>query len=261
MRGVAAFFIFLFIIPLGHILTAGAIRLSAFGQITIILTALLTAVAIMYCSKFLKSEAWETFWGLIAGVLLWASLFEMGFRLWVKTFNLDDIKSVELTLILLVPLLLYLFFNEAVRCTFFVNLRTIAKPQRHPSPEAGIDRWCPRTALKVFFTMWIGHVVLYFAYDDSIFGERGFMTKALFAFCFFSGGYLFYRLIIAQEMGFAFRYTVPTVVIIWCCVETIGRWRKYPDPFTVADPFLIGVVSLALLLLLFTIVRSGKRQL
>lgn len=260
MKGVGAFLIFLFIIPLGHILTANALRLSVTGQVTVILIALLTAVALMYFTKYVVSEAWETFWGLIAGVLLWASLFEMGFRLWVKTFNLDDIKSVELTLILLVPLLLYLFFNEAVRCTLFVNLRTMLKPQRRPCHAISVDRWCPRTAVKVFLTMWIGHVVLYFVFDNTIFGERGFMTKFLFGFCLFSGSYLFYSLTRAEEMGFALRYTIPTVVIIWSCVETIGRWRKYPDPFSVVDPFFMGFVSLSALLLIYSIIRSTKKR-
>ena len=78
MKGIAAFLTFLFIIPIGHILTGMAIKFSAAGQITVILIALSIAIAIMYVTKYLSSEAWETFCGLIAGVLLWASLFEMG---------------------------------------------------------------------------------------------------------------------------------------------------------------------------------------
>jgi len=42
---------FLFIIPVGHILTAAAIKFPASGQITVILTVLAIAVAIMYLTK------------------------------------------------------------------------------------------------------------------------------------------------------------------------------------------------------------------
>ena len=260
MKGVAAFLTFLFIIPIGHILTGIAIKFSATGQITVILIALSIAIALMYATKYLSTEAWETFFGLIAGVLLWASLFEMGFRLLVKTFSLDETKSIELTLVLIVPLFLYLFFNENIKCTFFLNLRKRLHSEKHPRIDIQIDRWCPRTAVKVFFTMWVGHVALYYTYDETIFGETGYFTKLFFAFCFLVGSYLIYRLLKAKEMGFAFRYTIPTVVIIWSCVETIGRWRNYPDPMGMVDSFLIMCIVVALALLAFIIIRSENKK-
>ena len=259
MKGILAFLTFLFIIPVGHILTAAAIKFPASGQMAVILIALAIAIAIMYMTKYLSSEAWETFCGLVAGVLLWASLFEMGFRLFVKTFGIDDTKAVELTLILIVPLVLYLSFNENVRCTFFLQIRKLLHLEKHSRNDIPVDRWCPRTAVKVFFTMWFGHVALYYAYDETIFGERGIFTKFLFTFCFFVGSYLMYRLLKAKELGFAFRYTIPTVVIIWSCVETIGRWRKYPDPMTAVDPFLTISMAAAVVLLAFIIIRSERR--
>ena len=121
MKGIAAFLIFLFIIPIGHILTGIAIKFPAVGQMTVIILCLTIAVAIMYVTKYLSSEVWETFWGLIAGVLLWASLFEMGFRLLIKTFMIDETKAIELTVVLIAPLVLYLFFNENIRCSLVIK--------------------------------------------------------------------------------------------------------------------------------------------
>ena len=260
MKGIAAFLTFLFIFPIGHIFTGIAITFPTAGQITVILIALAIAIAIMYATKYLSSEAWETFCGLIAGVLLWASLFEMGFRLLVKTFELDETKSIELTLVLIVPLSLYLFFNENIKCTFFLNLRKLLHPEKQARNDIQVDRWCPRTAVKVFFIMWFGHVALYYTYDETIFGETGYFTKFFFAFCFFVGSYLIYRLLKAKEMGFAFRYTIPTVVIIWSCVETIGRWKNYPDPMAMFDSFLIISIGIAIALLAFIIIRSEKKK-
>ena len=260
MKGIAAFLTFLFVIPVGHILTGMAIKFSAAGQIAVILIALSIAVIIMYATKYIASEAWETFCGLIAGVLLWASLFEMGFRLLVKTFSLDETKSIELTLVLIVPLFLYLFFNENITCTFFLSIRKLLHTEKQPIKDIQVDRWCPRTAVKVFFTMWVGHVALYYTYDDTIFGETGYFTKFFFALCFLVGSYLMYRLLKAKEMGFAFRYTIPTVVIIWSCVETIGRWRNYPDPMAMVDSFLIMCMVIAIAILIFIIVRSEKKK-
>jgi len=70
MKGILAFLTFLFIIPSGHILTAAAIKFSASGQIAVILIALSIAIAIMYVTKYMSSEAGETFCGLLTGVLL-----------------------------------------------------------------------------------------------------------------------------------------------------------------------------------------------
>ena len=260
MKGIAAFLTFLFIIPIGHILTGMAIKFSVVGQITVILIALSIAIIIMYATKYIASEAWETFCGLIAGVLLWASLFEMEFRLLVKTFNLDETKSIELTLVLIVPLSLYLFFNENIKCTFFLNLRKLLHPEKQDQNDIHVDRWCPRTAVKVFFIMWFGHVALYYTYDETIFGETGYFTKFFFAFCFLVGTYLIYRLLKAKEIGFAFRYTIPTVVIIWSCVETIGRWKTYPDPMAMVDSFFIMCMTVATVLLTIIILLSEKRK-
>ena len=77
MKGIVAFLTFLFIIPVGHILTGMAIKFSVPGQLTVILIALSVAIVIMYATKYLSSETGETFFGLLAGVLLWASLFEI----------------------------------------------------------------------------------------------------------------------------------------------------------------------------------------
>jgi len=260
MKGIAAFIIFLFIIPVGHILTAAALKLPAAGQIAIILCGFAAAVAIMYGTKYLAAEAWETFWGLVAGVLLWACLFEMGFRLGVKTFGMNDVKAVELTLVPIIPLLLYFLFNENIRCPLFAGLRNLLRTRRLPSPDAAVDRWCPRTAVKVFLIMWIGHVVLYYTYDPDVFGERGMFVKFFFAFCLGAGGYMFYRLTKASEMDYAFRYAIPTVITIWCCVETNGRWRVYPDPLAVVDMFLIGCVAVAVTVLVVLIIRSERKS-
>jgi hypothetical protein len=73
------------------------------------------------------------------------------------------------------------------------------------------------------------------------------------------GSYLIYRLLKTQEMGFAFRYTIPTVVIIWSCVETIGRWRAYPDPMAAVDPFLTVSMAAAAVLRAFIIIRAERR--
>jgi VIT1/CCC1 family predicted Fe2+/Mn2+ transporter len=74
MKGALAFLTVLFVMPLGHALTVLALKLPVNGQLTVIGTGIVTALILIYITKYIKSPAWETFIGMIAGVLLWASL-------------------------------------------------------------------------------------------------------------------------------------------------------------------------------------------
>jgi len=141
-----------------------------------------------------------------------------------------------------------------------MSLRGLLRTQRGPCNDIAVDRWGPRTAVKVFLIMWVGHVALYYTYDPQVFGERGLFVKIFFAFCLCAGGYMFYRLTKAAEMGFAFRHAVPTVITLWCCVETNARWKAYPDPLAVVDSFLISCIVFALVLLAWLIIRSEKNS-
>ena len=53
MKGIAAFLTFLFIIPIGHILTGMAIKFSVVGQITVILIALSIAITFSRSARYL----------------------------------------------------------------------------------------------------------------------------------------------------------------------------------------------------------------
>jgi len=80
MKGALAFVTVLFIMPLGHAVTVLALRLPHEVHMPVVVTSLIAAVVIIFLTKKIKSPAWETFVGMLAGVLLWSSLVEMGVR-------------------------------------------------------------------------------------------------------------------------------------------------------------------------------------
>ena len=102
----------------------------------------------MYITKFLRSSAWGTFAGLIAGILLWASLVEIGVKLGARRIGVEEQKAMELTLAIIIPLSLYLLFNENIRCTFFIALRKSLHTVKGPLHDIPVDNWGPRTAFK-----------------------------------------------------------------------------------------------------------------
>ncbi|MCX5896364.1 MAG: hypothetical protein NTZ51_11110, partial [Proteobacteria bacterium] len=173
MTGIKAFFTVLLVMPLGHALTVLALKLPPQGQYAVIIAGTLSAAGIMYITKYIKSSAWETFVGMIAGVLLWASLFEIAVKLGAKAIGIEEHKAVEFTLGIIIPLFLYFLFNEQVRCNFFISLRKGLRILKEDTQAISINHWGPRVAFKMFAMIWMGHVALFFAYDEDLFGPRG----------------------------------------------------------------------------------------
>ncbi len=244
MTGVKAFFTVLLIMPLGHALTVLALKAPPQGQIFIACAGILAATILIYLTKYIASPAWETFAGMVSGVILWASLVEIGVKLGAQAIFVEEKKVVELSLAIIIPLLLYLAFNEQIRCNFFISLRKALHLTRGELPEIAIDNWGPRAAFKMFAIIWIGHVALFFAYDNDFFGPQGLFCKLFFLFCLVSGIYLFYRLTRAQEMGFAFRYAMPTVIVLWSCIETLVKWKIFSEPWITLNPVFLTLVVL-----------------
>lgn len=257
MIGVKAFFTVLLIMPLGHALTVLALKLPTQGQISIVFAGILAAAMLMYLTKYIASPAWETFAGMVSGVLLWASLMEIGVKLGSKAISIQENKAVEFSLAIIIPLLLYLTFNEQIRCNFFISLRKALHITRGVLPEIAIDHWGPRVAFKMFAMIWIGHVALFFAYDKDFFGPQGLVCKMFFIFCLVAGTYLFYRLTKAQEMGFAFRYAMPTVIVLWSCIETLVKWKIFSEPWITLNPVFLTIVVLTFAGVLVAIKRTA----
>ena len=260
MTGIKAFFTVLLVMPLGHALTMLALKLSAAGQISIMVIGILLATLLIYATKYIASQAWETFIGMISGVLLWASLVEIGVKIGAKAIAVEENKAVEFSLAIIIPFLLYLLFNEQIRCNFFISLRKCFRVTRKEIPDIAIDHWGPRVAFKMFTMIWIGHVALFFAYDKDFFGPQGLFCKFFFIFCLFAGSYLFYRLTKAQEMAFAFRYAMPTVIVIWSCIETLVKWKIFSEPWITLNPVFMTIVILAFIGIIGFIVYSEWKK-
>jgi hypothetical protein len=54
------------------------------------LAGVVAAITLVYITKYVKVPAWETFTGMIAGVLLWASLVEIGVKMGAKALGIEE---------------------------------------------------------------------------------------------------------------------------------------------------------------------------
>jgi hypothetical protein len=258
MTGIKAFLTVLLVMPLGHACTVLALRLPPGGQVSVIIACVTAAAVIMYVTRFMRSSAWSSFLGLIAGTLLWAGLVEIGVKIGVKAMGAEEQKAMELTLAIIIPLSLYLLFNENIRCNFFISLRKLLHIVKGPVPDIPVENWGPRTAFKMFALIWFGHIALFFVYDPDVFGPRSIACRIFFTSCLLGGTYLFYRLMKAEEMGFAFRYAIPTVVVLWSCIETLAKWKILSEPWITLNPAFLTMVVLIFAAALFFIVRAER---
>jgi hypothetical protein len=258
MTGIKAFVTVLLVMPLGHACTVLALRLPPGGQAAVIIACVIASAGMMYITRFIRSSAWSSFLGLLAGTLLWAGLVEIGVKTGAQKIGVEEKKAMELTLAIIIPLVLYLLFNENIRCTFFIAARRGLRILNGPPPDVPIVNWCPRTAFKMFSLIWFGHVSLFFAYDPDVFGTQSIACKVFFVSCLLGGTYLFYRLTKADDMGFAFRYAIPTVVVLWSCIETLAKWKILSEPWITLNPAFLTLVVMVFAAALFFIVRAER---
>ncbi len=260
MNGVKAFFTVLLIMPLGHAITVLALKLPHSVHFPIAVAGIILATIIIYWTKHIESPAWETFTGMLAGVLLWACLVEIGVHEGAEALEITERKAMEFSLAILIPLFIYLVFNENLKCNLFISLRKGLRITRGKLPEISIDHWGPRVAIKMFLMIWVGHMILFFGYDEDFFGPQSLYCKTVFVLCLLGGSYLFYRLTKAKEMDYAFRYAMPTVIVLWSCVELLVKWKITAEPWITLNPVFMFFVAIAFIAIIFLIVRAEKRK-
>ncbi|MCK5254961.1 MAG: hypothetical protein KAQ81_02990, partial [Deltaproteobacteria bacterium] len=185
---------------------------------------------------------------------------EIGVHEGAEAIEIGEQKAMEFSLAILIPLLIYLTFNENIKCNLFVSLRKGLRITRANLPDISIDHWGPRVAFKMFAMIWMGHLLLFFAYDKDFFGPQGVFCKMIFIVCLIGGSYLFYRLTKAEEMDYAFRYAMPTVIVLWSCIEILVKWKVFSEPWITLNPIFMFFVMIAFLVIIFLIVRAERRK-
>ena len=115
MKGLTAFITVLFIMPLGHAVTILALKPNTHTQVLIAASGITVSAVILYLLKHIKSPAWNTFAGMITGVMMWACLVEIGVKIGAEKLGIEENHAMEFSLAVLIPLFLYMLFNTYIR--------------------------------------------------------------------------------------------------------------------------------------------------
>ncbi len=259
-KGVLAFLIVLFVIPLGHalmVLTEHLIPGYKFESAAVLGFAGLICVLIGVYKN--KRALAATLFGFIGGILIWTGWVEFSFVWIAEKLKVQPlVENNEVTtkgeylvmmssLGLLSVVLVLLVFSSS-RCQLF---RWI---QKHMRLNEILNRDSKRplavvTFFETIMIIWTFYIVLLLVYDEDIAGSKHWMTYMVAFGSLFWSIYLCRNLFKIQQLDYSIRYAIPVVVIFWNFIEILGRWNYLTEIWI--DPFGHWMEN-TLILLIFT---------
>lgn len=266
--GLAAFFIVLLCMPLGHAamilmehwFEGGLLNLMAFlmGVIGLGLTIWGTR---------LQSDNAATLLGFFGGLLVWTGWVEFSYVYFASKLQIAPImengevatKPEYLLLMSSVGFwaIITLFYIARVRsgCPFYGWIRS---KSRISTPEKTILMSVNKsmtTFMETNMLLWSCYLLLMFAYDDAFLGDRHPLTLLIATGCLIWSVWLFVRLVKIKSLGRAIRYALPTVIIFWTFVEVMGRIGLFNEIWV--EPTAYKTEMFVMLIILIAIVAGA----
>ena len=246
---------------------------SAFWVMCTLVSSMLALLLLVF-SRFTKNNVLQTLMGIFAGFCAWFTV-ELGLTMAArqlgvaKRFDIynsmiigthGEFVLLKYSWVFLVPVLLYLLFQESVRCNMFVFLRRQFNLMRGAVATGRIDNYAPRVAFFFSSAVWFFYVVLLLAFDERIFGATSWFTFLVFFICFSCSGYLFYRLLKQASFGANLRYAIGVALVFWTDIEILEKWGAMKGPWLTYQPHTVVIFITALLLGGVMIVRETRRS-
>jgi len=198
----------------------------------------ITGFVVLYLTRFFKSDGWQSFIGILAGLSCWFafeySLMYGAGRLGVTyTWNgsYPEYRMMTWTYFLFLLVFAYLLFQESVRCNLIFYLRKKLRLMRGAIATGKVDNYGPRTFFEYIMVTWAFYVLLMIGYDEELFGVYSWFTYILFFASFSLFFYLTYKLLGYDRFGANLRYAIPTVTILWNDVEILSKWGMLKEPW------------------------------
>lgn len=242
--GGLSFMIVLFAMPIGHaimILMQHFLKGSSLFQAAFIMGGV--GLLITIWGVFVNGDAKQTIMGLLGGLLFWTGWVEFVYVYYAERFGVDRLiidgveKSRPEYLImpssfgfLIMFLLLYIFsiksgcdFFNYIQKHFFKNskVKVELKPITHHVSIV--------TFMELNVMMWACYLILLFCYDNEFIGDESLFTSIFAWGCLVGSLFMFNRLIRINVWGYAIRYAIATVIVLWSFVEVMARLKMYKE--------------------------------
>lgn len=271
--GLIAFILVLLLMPIGHIVMSFfTANYSLFYQMIFAGILGFAGFSIIIFFSRSQNEISSSLLGLLAGIIIWTGWVEFAFvyfanRLEVKPLMDGDeivtrpeyllmISSVGLVFTILSAMLV----NYSTRCNMFMWIQDKFKLK---IPKIGVKKtnYTALTALESIIIIWFFYIVLLIIYDDQLFGDKHFVTYAVFFLSLLWSFFLFKNLLRIKHLGKAIRYAIPTVVIFWNAVEILGRWNFFNEFWVEPNKYYLeSIIILLCFIVLFVKIFIDKSK-
>lgn len=245
-KGILAFLIVLFVIPLGHTLMVLTEKVYPGYKFTTAGILGFVGMILLFIGVYKQNRPLAaTLLGFLGGILLWTGWVEFSFVWVAEKLNVQPLmenneistKGEYLVMMssvgLLATIMLLLVFTNT-RCQLFrwiqkhLRIRNMVNTE-NKRPIAIV------TFFETIMIIWTFYILLLLVYDESIAGSKHWATYLVAFGSLFWSIYLSSNLFKIQKLDFAIRYAIPTVVIFWNFVEILGRWNLLQEIWI--DPF------------------------
>ncbi len=274
--GIIAFTVVLMTMPLGH--GAMIVMQKVLGHSYVYHAAIVLGfigLALLIWGMIMKNNIKATLLGLFAGLLVWTTWIEFAFVFFANKLQVPPLmeagKEVTKPEYLIMPssigfwaiFMIYYFFGTKTGCTFFTWFQ---KRMKIPNPrkiEPSLRNAAMTTFMELIMILWTFYLLLLFVYDSSFAGDDTIVTHIVAYGSLFWSLLLFKNLLKKQNMGYAIRYAIPTVVIFWNFVEILGRWDVLKEiwvhPFEYATEMISFTIVISVLLVVIYLEQKRKK--
>lgn len=276
--GILAFLVVLLAMPLGHAIMI--IMENYYGEADVYKAALImgiVGVALLVWGSIFKTENKATFAGLFAGLFIWTGWIEFSHVYIAHRFNVSPLMEngeiVTKPEYLIMPasagflamFLLYYIFNTKTGCTFFIWIQKLIRiPARYAiQVTAQQKNYAAITAVELVMLLWTFYLVLLFAYDNVFLGDKHIITYIIAFGSLLWSAFLFRDLLKMNNLGYAIRYAIPTVIIFWNFIEILGRWNVLEEIWVKPYEYWLEVTlifAVFALLIIVSLIEKGKQR-
>ncbi|MDB5258533.1 MAG: hypothetical protein JWM14_3228 [Chitinophagaceae bacterium] len=263
--------------PLGHAVMI--LMEKGFGHGYVYKAALLLGligVLLLVWGSLLKTENKATFAGLFSGLFIWTGWIEFAHVYIAHRFGvvplMENGEVVTKPEYLIMPasvgflamFLLYYLYNSKTGCTFFTWIQKVLHIPIKSIPFTNQQKnYTLITAVEMVTLLWTFYLVLLFAYDNEMLGDRHPVTYFIAFGSLLWSAFLFKDLLKLQSLGYAIRYSIPTVIIFWNFVEILGRWNVLNEIWVKPYEYWLEVTLIFIvfaLLLVVSLIEKGRQS-
>lgn len=223
-----------------------------------------------------RQELQASVYGFIGAHFVFVGFFEFGFALFSKLLNIEAVldpktgevllspglQIVESTIIFIIPLFLLLFLDASVRCNMIVWLRKRLKINPGPAAANGKPRQFAKIAAnETLFIILIVYAISLLTLDPRILGPTHILSMLIYTGFLIWPIYLMFRIIRIRKQGAAFRYAIPTGILLWSWVEMLASMNLITEYFVLPFdyPIATGLTIVASVSLLWLVYRGSDK--